>query len=58
MQTSGKGGRDYLMTAVPIAMLVVFVMFMAGGPAASLAWLEEILRGFVSWAVSLVSQIT
>ena len=42
------------MTAVPVAMLVAFVMFMAGGPASSLKWLEEILQSFVSWAVSLV----
>jgi hypothetical protein len=54
MQTSGNGGRDSLMTAVPLAMLVVFVMFMAGGPAASLAWLEEIFRGVIAWAGSLV----
>ena len=42
------------MTAVPLGMLVVFAMFMAGGPAASLVWLEGILREFVSWAISLV----
>ena len=54
MQTSGKGGRDHLMTAVPLAMLVAFVMFMAGGPTASLKWLEEMLSEFVSWAGTLV----
>jgi hypothetical protein len=55
MQTSGKSGRDGLMTAVPLAMLVVFVMFMAGGPTASLKWMEDILRDLVSWASSFVS---
>jgi hypothetical protein len=54
MRTSGKGGHDSLMTAVPLAMLVIFVMFMAGGPTASLAWIEEILRGFIGWAGGLV----
>ena len=54
MHTSGHGGRDHLMTAVPVAMLVIFVMFMAGGPKASLSWLEEVLRGILTWAVSLV----
>ena len=55
MHTSGKGGRDHLMTVVPLVMLVVFVMFMAGGPSSSLAWLEEILRGFVNWATALIT---
>ena len=55
MHTSGKGGRDQLMTGVPLVMLVVFVMFMAGGPSSSLAWLEEILRGFVNWATALIT---
>jgi len=43
------------MTAVPLAMLVVFVMFMAGGPTASLKWMEDILRDLVSWASSFVN---
>jgi len=55
MTTSGGGGRDFLMTAVPLGMLVVFVMFMAGGPASSLAWLEGLLRSMLDWVRHLVS---
>ncbi len=47
-------GRDVMMTAVPLAMLVAFAMFMAGGPAASLAWLEGVLRSMFEWVSKLV----
>ena len=54
MYTSGRGGRDHLMTAVPMAMLILFAMFMAGGPKESLVWLENILRGGLEWLATLV----
>jgi hypothetical protein len=49
MRTSGAGARDALMTAVPLGMLVVFVVWMAGGPKATVAWLEGVLRSTVVW---------
>jgi hypothetical protein len=49
MRTSGAGARDGLMTAVPLGMLVVFVVWMAGGPKATVAWLEGVLRSTVVW---------
>jgi hypothetical protein len=49
MRTSGAGARDGLMTAVPLGMLVVFVVWMAGGPKATMAWLEGVLHSTVVW---------
>ena len=54
MRTSGGGGRDGLMTAVPLAMLVLFVVWMAGGPRASLVWLEGVLQSVFGWVNDLV----
>ena len=55
MTTSGGGRRDYLMTAVPLGMLVMFIIFMAGGPSSSLAWIEGVLRSMLEWVRQLVS---
>ena len=49
MRASGTGGRDGWMTAVPLGMLVVFVVWMAGGPKSSMAWLEGVVRSTVVW---------
>jgi hypothetical protein len=54
MRTSGGGGRDVLMTAAPVAMLVAFVVFMFGGPTAALHWLEVTIQGLVDWAMSII----
>lgn len=54
MRTSGGGQRDTLMTAIPLAMLVAFLIFMFGGPAATLHWLEQTMQGFVDWAKTIV----
>ena len=43
-----------MMTVVPLGMLVVFIMWMAGGPRESLAWLETVLRSIASWLATLV----
>jgi hypothetical protein len=43
-----------MMTAVPLGMLVVFIVWMAGGPKQSLAWLETVLRSIVASVGSLV----
>jgi hypothetical protein len=37
------------MTIVPLGMLAMFVVWMAGGPRNSVAWIESFLRGFVAW---------
>ena len=42
------------MTAVPLGMLVVFAMWMAGGPKASVRWLETILGSTVTWLSGFV----
>ena len=54
MRTSG-GGRDGMMTAIPIIMLVVFVVTMSGGTGSTLAWLEDLLRGCVEGFARLIS---
>ena len=43
------------MIAVPLGMLVVFAVWMAGGPKASMAWLEGVLRSLFAWVQSLVT---
>jgi hypothetical protein len=43
-----------MMTAVPLVMLVVFAIWMGGGPKESLGWLEGVLRSTVVWVQSLV----
>jgi len=54
MRTSGAGGRDSLMTIVPLGMLALFIVWLAGGPRSTLAWLESLLVGLVTWASELV----
>ena len=46
MRTSGKG-NDTLMTLVPLAVLLAFGTFLAGGPGELL----EVINGTVRWAV-------
>ena len=54
MRTSG-GGRDGMMTAVPLIMLVAFVITMSGGAGSSLAWIEGVLRGCMEGLARLIS---
>ena len=54
IRTSGDGARDSLMTIVPLMMLIVFAVFMFGGPTATLKWLEQTLRGVFDWAMTIV----
>jgi hypothetical protein len=42
------------MTAVPLGMLVLFVVWMSGGPGPSMRWLEGMLEAIVAWGRSLV----
>ena len=55
MRTSGAAGRDWFMMAVPLAMLLLFVVWMAGGPRQSVRWLEGVLSQTLAWLAALVS---
>jgi hypothetical protein len=54
IRTSGDGARDSLMTIVPLAMLIVFAVYMLGGPTATLKWFEQTLQGVYDWAMTIV----
>jgi hypothetical protein len=53
MRTSGSGG-DLFMTAAPLAMLVVFVVWMLGGPAATIGLIDSALRSMLGWVGGLL----
>jgi hypothetical protein len=55
MRTSGHGGGDGMMSAVPIGILVVFVLGMVGGFRPSLRAIEQLLWSAVAWISALVS---
>jgi hypothetical protein len=55
MRTSGSGASDVWMTAIPIAILIVFVMAIAGGPSAFLVAVDGILRSIADWVMSFLS---
>jgi len=54
MGSSGGGQRDTLMTAVPLAMLIAFVVFMFGGPTPTLKWVERTMQGIFDWARTII----
>ena len=43
-----------MMTAVPLGMLFLFAVWMAGGPKASVRWLETVLGSMFTWLAGLV----
>ena len=53
MRTSG-GGREGWMTAIPIAVIVLFAVVAAGGPKQLLKNMEKQLRSTVEWTVQLI----
>lgn len=53
MRTSG-GGKEGWMTAIPIAVLVVVLTIIVGGPSALLSLLEGYLRALVEWVGKLI----
>jgi hypothetical protein len=55
MRTSGHGRGDGWMSAVPIAILVVFVLIIGGGFTPSLRTFERYLWSAVDWIAALVS---
>lgn len=54
MRSSG-GARDSMMTVVPLAMLIGFVVVMRGGFGPALTWLEDLLRAGVDGLAHLIS---
>ena len=54
MRTSG-GGRDHWMTAVPLAVLLLFGLVAAGGPNKLLIKIERGLATVVSWVTGTAS---
>ncbi len=54
MRTSGKG-REWMMTAVPLAVLLLFGLVAAGGPEKLLIKMERSLAAAVSWVAQLGS---
>jgi hypothetical protein len=55
MQKSGGGSRDFMMAAVPVAMLVMYAVVVGGGIGSSLDWIERLLRSLLDWAATLIS---
>jgi hypothetical protein len=55
MRTSGRGPSDLGMTAVPLAILVVFLMVLAGGPKPFLMSINRVLQSFADWVVTTFS---
>jgi hypothetical protein len=54
MRTSGKG-REGWMTAIPLAVLVIVAVFMAGGPEDFLKMMERSLEKMVNWVSEMAS---
>jgi len=53
MRTSGIG-REGLMTAIPLSVIIAYLTFMAGGPKEAMKAMEKKLRTTVEWTVQLV----
>lgn len=54
MRTSGAG-REGWMTAIPLAVLVLFALVVAGGPQDLLRTMERSLEKMVNWVSELAS---
>jgi hypothetical protein len=54
MRTSGVG-REGWMTAVPLGVLVLFVLIIAGGPHDLLRMMERTIEAFIQWVTDLAS---
>ena len=49
MRTGGGGGREGLMTAIPLAVIIGYLTFVAGGPKQAMKAMEKRLRTTVEW---------
>ena len=54
MRTSGAG-REGWMTAIPLAILLVFALIVAGGPEDLLKLMERSLERMVTWVSEMAS---
>lgn len=43
MNTSG-GGNDWVMTAVPLGVMAIIAVYLAGGPTNALGFLDDTIR--------------
>ena len=57
MRTSGEGGSEGWIMAIPIAALIIAASAAAGGPEALLTSLEGTVRSLVGSAVNLMSSV-
>ena len=57
MRTSGEGGSEGWIMAIPIAALIIAASAAAGGPEALLMSLEGTVRSLVGSAVDLMSSV-
>ena len=57
MRTSGAGGSEGWIMAIPIAALIVAASAAAGGPEALLVSLEGTVRSLVGSAVNLMNSV-
>ena len=53
MRTSGSG-REGWMTAIPIAILLLFAIIVAGGPKELLKAMEQKLQSTVDWTIQQI----
>ena len=53
MRTGGVG-REGLMTAIPLSVIIGYLTFVAGGPKEVMKAMEKRLRTTVEWTVQLV----
>ena len=57
MRTSGEGGSEGWIMAIPIAALIIAASAAAGGPEALLMSLEGTVRSLVGSAVDLMNSV-
>ena len=53
MRTGGSG-REGLMMAIPLSVIIVYLTFVAGGPKEAMKAMEKKLRTTVEWTAQLV----
>ena len=54
MRTTGAG-REGWMTAIPLAILLIFAVFISGGPKDFLKMMERNLEKVVTWVSDMAS---
>lgn len=54
MRTSGVG-REGWMTMIPLGVLVLFALFIAGGPHDLLRMMERTIEAVIQWVSELAS---